>query len=61
MLDGELYVHGVHLQDINKLVQRGTEHSTDLKLVVFDAVCLSNPDQPFMNRVETLDRLKDAI
>ena len=46
IVDGELYIHGIHLQTINSLVKRKQEGTITVEYHIFDAV----GDKPFIDR-----------
>lgn len=52
--DGELYIHGMYLEDIVSAVKKPNGNTPNLKFVVFDVVEQGNP---FCNRVEGVQAL----
>ena len=52
--DGEIYIHGLPLQDIVSLLKREQADTSKLKYVVYD---LAIPDYPFSKRSEILTNL----
>ena len=52
--DGELYIHGMYLEDIVSAVKKPNSNTPNLKFVVFDVVEQGNP---FCNRVEGVQAL----
>ena len=55
ILDGELYVHGLPLEDINRKVRGYNMFDTDLTYVVYDAIF---PDQLNIEQSERLELLE---
>ena len=49
-LDGELYIHGVSLQDLSRLIKKPSEGTLDLKYHIYDIVA----DLPFALRTGVL-------
>ena len=57
-LNGELYIHGEHLQDINSAVKKPKELSKKLRFRTFE---LPLVDATFEDKVKTIERLDQAI
>lgn len=57
VLDGELYIHGVPLQDIISCVKKHNEMTPDLKFYIFDVPS----DEEWESRSESLDIIKELI
>lgn len=51
VLDGELYIHGMPLQDIVSCVKKPNKNTTDLKFYIFDVP----DDTPWSNRMLSLE------
>ena len=60
-LDGEIYKHGLNLQQINKKVRNSQEDASDLKLVIFDTATITGAGKPFSLRLGDLEALKLVI
>lgn len=55
VLDGELYVHGTSLQNINKLVRKPREESTSVYYCIYDVLDLDDGVAPWPRRMEWLN------
>jgi len=51
VIDGEVYIHGVPLQDIGSLVKRAQPESETLEFHVFDVLSLDTEEEPFRSRL----------
>jgi DNA ligase-1 len=63
VLDGELYVHGMSQQNINRLWKKhreGPEGSIQLLYVVYDGFHVDSTDAPWWKRKEDLSRLMSS-
>lgn len=49
-LDGELYIHGMSLQNISSLIKQKQVRSADLEYIIYDVVM----DEPYSTRFEVL-------
>ncbi len=56
MTDGELYIHGVSLQQINSLVKRSQSESQNIEYHIYDIPS----DRPWENRREYLKSIKNT-
>lgn len=56
-MNGELYIHGEHLQDINSAVKKTKALSAKLRFRVFELPLI---DKPYKDKVATLRSLYDA-
>jgi DNA ligase-1 len=69
VLDGEVYIHGLARQDINKLVKKHREKPTkdlpfcsrDLELWIYDSFFDRDTDHPWIARRLILKYLKDTL
>lgn len=65
VLDGELYVHGIPLQDVIRLVKKhrdGEDGSIRLQFRIFDALSPDTPEEPWRSRRdERLNQVDDEI
>ena len=57
-LNGELYIHGEHLQDITSAVRKPKELSSKLRFCVFE---LPRIHKKYETKVETLRKLSDSV
>lgn len=55
VLDGELYIHGMKLQDIGSLIKRQQPCTSDIEYAVFDVYFPTLPHLQFDERWERLD------
>ena len=55
VLDGELYIHGIPLQDINSLVKKPQEGSADLEYWVYDMFLLDDLSLNWNKRLDLLE------
>lgn len=54
VVDGELYSHGMHLEDITSAVKKHNENTSNITFYVFDLFTTTHPDQLFRERSEFL-------
>ena len=54
VLDGELYIHGMSLQNINKLVRKPRDESLGLYYCIYDVLDLDDTAKPWSKRMEWL-------
>lgn len=57
-VDGEIYSHGLPLQDIRSAALKPNENTEDLKLVIFD---VPDTELPFEERLKLLVRLQEEV
>lgn len=63
ILDGELYSHGMNLQDISGIVRNESSRDDEknkLQYWLFDAFSLTRPNEPFEDRTERLREFVDG-
>jgi len=61
VLDGELYVHGLSLQNIISLAKRAQEDSVQLVYCIYDVTKLSSQEEPWSSRRVMLAALGSMI
>ena len=54
VLDGELYIHGMSLQNITSLVKRPREESAQLTYCIYDITDLNDQSAPWSQRLQSL-------
>jgi ATP-dependent DNA ligase len=52
VVDGEIYCHGMHLEDITSAVKKHNENTHKLEFHVFDLIDKTKPEQPWCERYE---------
>jgi ATP-dependent DNA ligase len=63
-LDGEIYKHGMALQDISGLARRGVEPgqpNADIDYMVYDLFVANEPEMTYLARLELLNKIFDRV
>jgi len=55
--DGELYIHGMPLQDIGRLIKKWREDSVKVRFCIYDYIS----DEPYTERIHSLEALWTAM
>lgn len=55
VIDGELYCHGMFLEDITSAVKKHNEDTPKIKFHMFDMYCERSPDKHFTTRFDLLE------
>lgn len=57
VVDGEIYCHGMHLEDITSATKKHNEDTDKLRFVVFDIYFPDQPEQGYASRLITADMM----
>lgn len=57
VVDGEIYSHGMHLEDITSATKKHNEDTDKLRFVVFDLFFPDKPEQTYAERLVTADMM----